>query len=191
MNSKNFKPLYHPLLLQHMTEHCINTGEALPIVLREYRCPIAWEDKFQQELDYLKESIFIKPSPAPWASTMFPIPKNNGDIRLVVDYRLLNSVTEPDLYVVPRIEVLLETIRSAKVISTLDLKKGFYQVDVKKEHQDKTTFISQWGKFKFLVVLFGLSNAPSSFQRLMDNVLGDIRSFALCYINDISVISIT
>ena len=91
----------------------------------------------------------------------------------------------------PQIEVLLETIGSAKVFSMLDLKKGFYQFAVKKEHQDKITFISQWGKFKFLVMLFGLRNAPSTFQLLTDSVLGDICSFALYYMDDISVFSNT
>ena len=87
---EEFSAITSPTLTPtHMTEHCINTGEALPTALREYQCPVAWEDKFQQELHYLKESNLIKPSTALWASPMFPLPKKNGDIKFV---------TEPDPY---------------------------------------------------------------------------------------------
>ena len=69
---------------------------------------------------------------APWAAPMFAVPKKNGDIRLVVDYRYLNSVTVPDPYVMPRIEVLLEAMGAASIFTKLDLKnkKGYYQVAV-------------------------------------------------------------
>ena len=109
---------------------------------------------------------FIVTSTAPWATPMFAVPKKNGLIGLVVDYRRLNKVTIPDPYPLPRIEVLLETVGRANVFSTLDLMKCYYQVRVHEKHQDKTRFITEWGKFQFTVMPFGLRNAPSYFRDL-------------------------
>ena len=120
---------------------------------------------------------------------MFAVPKKTGDIRLIVDYRRLNNVTVPDPYVMPRIEVLLEMMGKANIYSKLDLKKGYYQVPVAPHHQDKTAFVTEWGKFKFTVMPFGLRNAPSTFQRLMDVVLQSTSKFTRCYIDDISIFS--
>ena len=170
-----------------MIVHEIVTNEALPIRLHHYRCPIAWHDQFVSELDFLKEKNFIIPSTSPWAAPKFAVPKKTGNIRLVVDYRLLNNVTVPDPYVMPRIEVLLEMMGKANI--QLDLKKGYYQVPVAPHHQDKTAFVTEWGKFKFTVMPFGLRNAPSTFQRLMDVVLQGTSKFTRCYIDDISIFS--
>ena len=161
--------------------------------LTVYRCPIAWHDQFVHELDFLKKN-FITPSTSPWAAPMFAVPKKTGDIRFVVDYRCLNNVTVPDPYVMPRIEVLLEMMGKANIYSKLDLKKGYYQVPVVSHHQvshhqDKTAFVTEWGKFKFTVMPFGLRNAPSTFQRLMDVVLQGTSKFTRCYIDDISIFS--
>ena len=166
-----------------MIVHEIVTNEPLPIRLHHYRCPIAWHDQFVHELDFLKEKNFIAPSTSPWAAPMFAVPKKTGDIRLIVDYRRLNNVTVPDPCVMPRIEVLLEMMGKANIYSKLDLKKGYYQVPVAPHHQDKTAFVTEWGKFKLTVMPFGLRNAPSTFQRLMDVVLHR------CYIDDISIFS--
>ena len=89
-----------------MTVHEIVTNEALPIRLHHYQCPIAaWQDNFLQELDFLKEKNFIVPYFT--MGGMFAVPKRTGDLHLVVDYRHL-TVTVPDLYVMPLIEVRLE-----------------------------------------------------------------------------------
>ena len=89
----------------------------------------------------------------------------------------------------PRVEAVLEAMGTAKLFTTLDLKKGYYQVLVEPEHQTKTTFITEFGKYQFRVMPFGLRNAPATFQRLMDLVLKDTTNFAKCYIDDISVYS--
>ena len=94
---------------------------------------------------------------------MFAVPKKNGEIRLVVDYGRLNQVTVPDPYVMPRVEEVLEAMGAAKLFTTLDLKKGYYQVLVEPEHQTKTTFITEFGKYQFRVMPFGLRNAPATF----------------------------
>ena len=151
----------------NLATHSIETKEALPIQLHYYRCPQIWE-----------EPGSIVKSTSPWAAPMFAVPKKNGSIRLVVDYRRLNQVTIPDPYVMPRIEVLLEIISVAQIFTTLDLKKGYYQVPVTAKHRQKNAFITEWGTFEFTVMPFGLRNAPTTFQRLMDLVLEDTREFA-------------
>ena len=124
----NFLRYFRNLILlqhrTHLTTHKIVTNEALPLRMHAYRCPAALKEQFQQELDYLWNKGFIIPSDLPWAAHMFAVPKKNGKICLVVDYRQLNSVTVPDPYVMPRIEVILEDIGITKIFSTLDLKKG-------------------------------------------------------------------
>ena len=119
------------------------------------------------------------------------IPKKDGSIRHVVDNRRLNQVTEADPYTMPRVEVLLEQMGHAHLFTTLDLRKGYYQVPVDHVHVPKTAFVTQFGKFQFKVMPFGLINAPATFQRLMDNILRDTTNFVVWYIDDICVFSKT
>ena len=116
---------------------------------------------------------------------MFAVPKKNGSIRLVVDYRRLNIVTISDPYSMPRVEDLLEQMGSASFFSTLDLQMGYYQVLVNHNDVSKTAFVTQFDKFQFRVMPFGLKNAPAMFQRLMDNILHDTTEFAVWYIETI------
>lgn len=113
-------------------------------------------------LHYLREDNFVEESTSPWAAPMFTVPKKDGFIRLVVDYRRLNQVTEPDPYTMPQVEALLEQMGSAHFFSTLDLRKGYYQVPVDPCHVHKTAFVTKFGKFQFKVTPFGLRNAPAT-----------------------------
>ena len=128
---------------------------------------------------------------SPWAAPMFPIPKKDGSIRLVVDYRRLNQVTEADPYSMPRIEVLPELMGHPRLFTTLDLWKGYYQVPVDPAHRIKTAFVTQFGKFQFTVMPFGLKNVPATFQWLMDTILHKVTEFAVWYIDDICIFSCT
>ena len=189
---RSFQAVIDPeLSCTHLVSHKIVTGEALPIAQPYYRCPEAWKKKFVDELSYLKEKGFVEESLSPWAAPMFPIPKKDGSIRLVVDYRRLNQVTEADPYSMPRIEVLLELMGHACLFTTLDLRKGYYQVPVDPAHRTKTAFVTQFGKFQFTVMPFGLKNAPATFQRLMDTILHNATEFAVWYIDDICIFSCT
>lgn len=173
-------------------KHRIDTGDALPIRLHPYRVPKVWEEPFRKEIHLLQANGLIEPSTAPWAAPMFAIPKKTpGSVRLVVDYRRLNTVTVPDPYYLPRIEDTLERMARAQFFSTFDLARGFYQVPLLESDRDKTTFLTPFGKFRFTVMPFGLRNAPATFQRLMDGILGGHSEFCNVYIDDISVFSET
>ena len=118
------------------------------------------------------EAGIIVPSSSPWTSPLVPVRKKDGSLRLCVDYRRLNQVTQEDRYPMPRVEELLEQLGSARFITTLDLTKGYYQVSVHPDDREKTAFMCPMGKFQFVRMPFGLKGAPTTFQRLMDVVLG-------------------
>src|ERR1044072_8233187 len=92
---------------------------------------------------------------------------------MVVDYRKLNQQTVKDALPLPRIDETLEKLGKAKVYSTIDLKKGFWQVPVAEEDKPKTAFSTKFGIYEFNTMPFGLTNAPAKFQRMMNNLLGD------------------
>ena len=113
--------------------------------------------------------------------------KKDGGVRICIDFRAINSVTQPDPYQMPLIEEILETLASAKFISKIDLNKGFHQIPIEPSDIPKTAFCSPWGKFEFCVMPFGLKNGPAMFQRLMDND----KDVSQVYIDDIAVFSQT
>ena len=130
----------------------------------------------------------IRPSKSPWASPIVMVEKD-GSIRFCVDYRKLNKVSKFDAYPLPRAEEIFESIGPAKVISTLDLAKGYWQIPMAPESQEKTAFTTPFGLYEFQVMPFGLHNAPATFQRTMNYVLRDCQEFSKAYIDDAVVFS--
>ena len=118
-----------------------------------------------------------------------PVKKPDGSIRLCVDYRKVNAVTRADPHYMPTLKEVVQAVGSSKVVSKLDLTKGYYQVKVHKKDREKTAFISPYGKFEFVRTPFGLLNAHAVFQRLIETVLVDCQDFSKAYIDDIIVYS--
>ena len=134
----------------------------------------------------------IQPSTSPWASPIVTAMKKNGKKRLCIDYRRVNSITKKDAYPLPRIDEMMDALGEAKWFSSMDLTSGYWQVGMHPESIQKTAFISREGLYEFNVMPFGLCNAPATFQRAMDNMLGDYNwKFAMVYIDDINVFSRT
>ena len=129
------------------------------------------------------EAKVIRPSCSPWASPIVLVEKKDGTVRFCVDYRKVNSVTKLDAYPMPRIEEVLESIDSAKVISTLDLAKGYWQIPLSEDAKEKTAFIIPSGLYEFEVMPFGLHSAPATFQRTMNHVSRGCEQFAGVYID--------
>ena len=169
--------------------HRIRTGDNQPVYQQPYRIPHAWKDQVRTEIQTMLNAGIIVPSDSPWTSPIVPIKKKNGSIRLCVDYRKLNAVTEEDKYQMPRVDELVELIGSASFITTLDLTKGYYQVPLAKSDQKKTAFVSPQGKFEYTRMPFGLKGAPTTFQRIMDQILSPHSECASSYIDDIAVFS--
>ena len=169
--------------------HNIDTGHASPIRQPVRRLSLPAKEKVKKLLEEMLQKNVISPSTSPWASPIVLVHKKDGSTRFCVDYRKVNCLTRKDAYPIPKIDETLDTLAGAKLFSTLDLRSGYWQVQVNPEHQDKTAFCTPKGLFEFNVMPFGLCNAPATFQRLMDSVLAGLHwKTCLVYIDDIIVV---
>ena len=173
-----------------MIEHHIKTGSAPSVRLPPYRVPQAFRDSVKAELDEMLASEIIEPSTSDWSAPMVLVKKQDGSLRVCVDYRRLNCVSETDAYPMPRIDDLIDQVGGSRFISTLDLTRGYWQVPVAKEDRPKTAFVTPYGLFQFNVMPFGLQGAPATFQRLMDRVIQGL-DFAAAYLDDLIIFSST
>ena len=172
----------------HLVEHGIVTGDADPIRCSYFRKSFQEKAHIEQEVSKMLSNGQVQPSSSPWASPVVLVRKKDGSLRFCVDYRKLNSVTKKDAYPLPRIEDCLDALNGSKWFSTLDLASGYWQVAMKPEDQEKTAFLTHMGLYEFRVMPFGLCNAPATFERLMDNVLGDMKWHkCLVYLDDVVV----
>ena len=172
-----------------MAKLVINTGDHAPVSSHPYRIAPRWREEVKCQIDQLLLLGIIQPSTSPWSSSVVTVKKKDGGIRICIDFRAVNAITEPDPYQMPLIEELLDLLASAKFISKIDLNKGFHQIPVSASDRCKTAFCTPWGKFEFLVMPFGLRNGPSVFQRLMDQVLLKDGDKSVVYIDDIGIFS--
>ncbi len=170
-------------------EMMIETGDNAPFRQTPYSVPIGIRDKVKKELDLLEEAGIIERSDSPWASPLVPVKKPDGSVRLCVDFRRLNSATVREPYYIPGLDEIVHKVGQARVLSKVDLTKGFHQVSVKVEDRAKTAFVCPFGKFQYCKMPFGLCNAPSVFQRLMDVVLSDCVDCSCVYIDDVLIMS--
>ena len=167
----------------------IPTAGVRPVASPPYRIPDHLVDSVRGEILKLQEQGIVVASTSPWGSPVVPVPKKDGSVRICIDYRKLNEVTESDPFYMVTMEEIIARVGGSKVISKLDLAKGFYQIEVDVESRQKTAFITPFGKFEFLRMPFGLKNAPAIFQRTMEAVLIDCYEFSAPYIDDIVVFS--
>ena len=138
------------------------------------------------------EKSIIQPSESPWASPVVIVPKKTGDLRICIDYRSLNNVTITDSYPIPHVQDQLESFRTAKYFTALDLASGYWQVEMDPKDRQKTAFITPSRLYEFIVMPFSLKNAPATFQRLMNKVLHQlIGNFCVVYLDDIIIYSTT
>ena len=121
------------------------------------------------------------------AGVLFAAEKD-GTLRLCIDYRALNKITVKYIYTLPRIEEILDSFANARYYTRLDLQQGYHQIRMHPEHAKRTAFQTKFGSFNFLVMPFGLANAPT-FQRTMDHLLHEFRSFCHAYLDDIVIYS--
>ena len=156
-----------------VTSHRIEvTPGARPRRAQPYRASHASRDIFAKEVQRQRDFGVIEPSSADWAFPVVLAPKPDGTVRFCVDFRRLKGVTVRDVYPLPRMDDCIDFIGDAKVFSTLDCNSGYWQIPVADEDRDKTTFVCYEGAFRYIRLLFGLSNAPATFQRAIDMILG-------------------
>ena len=134
----------------------------------------------------------IRPSDSPYGAPILFAKKKDGRLRLCVDYRALNKNTIVDSYPLPRIDELLSRLQGAKYFSRLDLRDGYFHVPIADQDVHKTAFSCRYGTYEYLVMPFGLMNAPSTFQRIMNQVFFDmLDKNVIVYLDDILIFTKT
>lgn len=152
--------------------HEINTGNAQPFRLPLRRQGYKKEQIIKEAVKDGLERDIMEPSNSPWASAPVIVSKKDGTSRFCIDFRKLNSVTKVDSYPIQRFDDCVDSLHGSKFFCSLDLQSGYWQVPLNsKEDREKTAFLTKDGLFQFKVLPFGLSNAPATFERLMESVL--------------------
>ena len=165
---------------------------AAPIKKGLYRLSAKETEELKKQLHDLLEKGFIQPSTSPWGAPILFVNKKDGGFRLCVDYRALNKVTIKNSYPLPRIDDIFDQLTSAKFFTKIDLRSGYHQIRLDKDAIPKTAFRTRYGLFEFTVLPFGLSNAPSTFMALMNDVFHThLDSFVIIYLDDILIYSRT
>jgi hypothetical protein len=136
------------------------------------------------------KKVYIFPSVSPWGALVLFVKNKDGTLRLCIDFRQLNKVTIKNKYPFPRIDDLFDQLKDAKIFSKIDLRSGYHQVRIKNEDISKTTFITRYVHYEFIVVPFGLSNALVVFMFLMNGVFREyLDKFVIVFLDDILVYS--
>jgi hypothetical protein len=161
-----------------------------PISKAPYRMSLPELTKLKIQLQELLDKEYIRPSVSPWGAPVLFVKKKDGTLRLCIDYRQLNKMTIKNKYPLPRINDLFDQVGGAKIFSKLDLQSGYHQVRIKDEDIKKTTFRTRYGHYEFVVIPFRLTNMPSTFMCLMNNIFSQcLDKFVVVFIEDILVYS--
>jgi hypothetical protein len=131
-----------------------------PVSKTPYRMSTPELKELQMQLEELLKKGYIRPSVSPWGAPILFVKKKDGTLRLCIDFRQLNKATVKNKYPLPKIDDLFDQLRGEKIFSKIDLRSGYHQVRIKEEDINKTTFRTRYGHYEFVVVPFGLTNAP-------------------------------
>ncbi|KAJ9519121.1 hypothetical protein QJQ45_007673 [Haematococcus lacustris] len=155
-----------------------------------YRLSKPEHDELKQQIQDLLAKGMIEPSSSPYAAPVLFVQKKSGELRMCIDYRQLNKITLRDQYPLPRIDDMFDKLSGCKVFSSLDLQAGYHKIRITPEDVLKTAFRTPEGHFQFKVLCFGLTNAPATFQRVMNDAFATVLGkCALVYLDDILVMS--
>ena len=172
-----------------LIKHHIKLSDYTPFKQPYRRIPPHFYEEVRALLKEMLELGAIRRSQSPWCSPIVLVRKKDGKLRFCIDLRKLNMRTIKDNYSLPKIDHHLEQLIGAEWFSTLDLKAGYWQVELDEESKALTAFTcGPLGFYECEVMPFGSSNAPATFQRLMENCLGDLNlSWCVVYLDDIIV----
>ena len=167
------------------------TTDHPPIKKKAYRAPLNKQKVIDDAINEMMEAGVIKRSQSPWAFPVVVVDKKDGTKRFCVDFRALNAVTKPNAYPLPRIDDILDSLGKSRYFTTLDLRSGYWQVQLDENSREKTAFTCHRGLFEFTRMPFGLAGAPSIFMQLMHIVLEGLEDIAIPYLDDIIILGKT
>ena len=174
------------------TDHKIEIKEgARPPAQQIRRMSQPHLEELTRQIPMYMDYGWVRRSISPYGANVTFAAKKDGSKRLCVDYRQLNLITVADKYPLPRLDAMMDRFSKAQYFTKMDLSQGFHQIRIAPGDEHKTAFQCALGSFEWLVVPFGLKNGPATFQRTMDLVLQPARSFAVVYVDDIVIFSMT
>ena len=192
-NAKTFSKNDLDMGRTNLVKHHIKLTDPIPFKDTYRRIPPQMYDEVKAHIQEMLDLGAIRPSNSPWASAIVLVRKKDGRLRFCIDLRRLNNRTVKDAYSLPKIESILDSLLGAKIFSTLDLKAGYWQVEMAEECKAYTAFTcGPLGFYECNTMPFGATNAPPTFQRLMHDCLGDLNMrWCIVYLDDIIIFSDT
>ena len=183
----------HKIGCTDITKHDIELLDHEPFKER-FRCiapPLV--EEVQQHIQEMLDTGAIHPFRSPWCNAMVLVIKKDGSLCFCIDFQCLNGKTKKDSYPLPQMQETMGSMVGARYFSCMDLKSGFWQVKMsEKAHQYTAFTMGSMGVYEFLRMLYGLCNVPATFQRLMQNCLGELNlTYALIYLDDVIMYSRT
>lgn len=169
----------------------IDTGDHRPVATSYYRTSLKNRSIIQEEVENMLKHGIIKPSNSPWAAGVTLVPKPDGSIRFCVDYRPLNKVTTDMSNPLPHIGDIHDGLQGSEFFTSLDLRSGYWAITLDPRTREKSAFTCHLGLFEFQVMPFGLKNAPSKFQQILQELFREDYKFTKIYLDDIIIHSRT
>jgi hypothetical protein len=164
--------------------------DTAPISRQPYKMTPKELAELKVQLNELLDKGYIRPTSLPWGCLALFVMKKDQSLRLCVDYWPLNVVTIKNKYLLPHIDILFDQLAGARVFSKVDLCLGYYQIKIHPKDAPKTAFSTRYGLYEYLVMSFGLTNAPAHFMYLMNSVfMPELDKFVVVFIDDILIYS--
>lgn len=172
-----------------LTQHIIDVGDNAPIKQRCYLVSPKVQEAIRDEVDKMLAAGFIEPSFSEWSNPLVMVKKANGKYRFCLDFRKVNSISRKDAYPLPNMTGILDKLRSAHYISTIDLSQAYFQIPLAEKCREITAFsVPGKGLYHFTRMPYGITGAPATFQRLLDKLIGpEMEPYAFTYLDDIVI----
>ena len=170
----------------HVIEHDVDVGDNFPIKQHPYRVNPTKLAAFDKEIDYMLSCDIIEPSKSAWSSPCILVPKPDGSLRFVTDFRKVNAVTKPDSYPLPKIIDCIDNIGNAVFVTTCDLLKGYWAVPLSSRAKEISAFVTPRGLWQYKVAPYGMRNSGATFQRLMNLVIHGLTNTCV-YVDDVAI----